>query len=266
MKIKGIDDVDIDIPNVNVHNVETFAIIIANENYKRVEKVPYALNDGKTFAEYCNKTLGVPEQNIHLVEDATLNDLKYNVNWLQNVLKAYNGEGKVIFYYAGHGIPDNFGKNSYLLPVDGYASDSTTGYALSNLLNSLGKLPAKSIVVFLDACFSGAKREEGMLVSSRGVAIKAKNTEPVGNMVVFSAAQNDETAYPYKEQQHGMFTYYVLKKIKESEGNVTLGELGDYVTKQVGRQSVVINGKSQSPMVVCAKNLTDKWKMFKLNN
>lgn len=81
-----------------------------------------------------------------------------------------------------------------------------------------------------------------MLASARGVAIKVKQATPVGNIVVFSAAQGDETAYPYKEKEHGLFTYYLLKKLQETKGNVTLGELSDYIKTQVERQSIVING------------------------
>lgn len=216
-KVRGVDNVDIDIPQIDTKNPNTFAVIIANENYKRVDNVPFALNDGEIFAEYCKKTLGLSEQNLHFVKDATLNDLKFNMKWLQNILKTYNGEASVIFYYAGHGIPDEQNKTAFILPVDGYGSDASTGYSLTDLYNFLGELPSKKISVFLDACFSGAKREGDMLASARGVAIKVKETQPKGNMVVFSAAQNDETAYPYKEQKHGLFTYYLLKKYKKQK-------------------------------------------------
>ena len=56
-----------------------------------------------------------------------------------------------------------------------------------------------------------------MLASARGVAIKAKQNHPQGNMVVLSAAQGDETAHPYTEKGHGLFTYYLLKKLKETQ-------------------------------------------------
>ena len=55
-------------------------------------------------------------------------------------------------------------------------------------------------------------------------------------------AQGDETAYLYKEQRHGMFTYYLLKKLQETKGEATLGEISDYVTSEVRKQSIVING------------------------
>ena len=116
----------------------------------------------------------------------------------------------------------------------------------------------------MDACFSGAQRGGGMLASARGVALKAKNGVPQGNMVVFSAATGDQTAYPYQEKGHGLFTYFLLKKLQESEGKATLGEITDYVSEQVARQSVVVNGKSQTPVVTPSASMSDSWKTMTL--
>ena len=139
-----------------------------------------------------------------------------------------------------------------------------SAYSLDELYQILGNMPAQSITVFLDACFSGSKRGEGMIASTRGVALKAKRSAPKGNMVVFSAAQNDETAYPYKEQEHGMFTYYLLKKLKESKGETTLGDLADYITQSVKERSIVKNSKSQTPAVSVSAELATSWREMKL--
>lgn len=240
IKIASIgSDIDKNIPQISNTNDNTFAIVIANETYNKEANVPYASNDGNIFREYCKNSLGIPNNNIHLVTNATLNDIRHEIKWLQEVIAVYKGEAKAIFYYAGHGIPDEQNKSAYLLPIDGYGSDVTTGYALEDLYKALGSLPSKSVTIFLDACFSGAKRDGDMLASARGVAIKVKPSNPTGNMVVFTAAQGDETAYPYKEKGHGLFTYYLLKKLQETKGDVTLGELGDYIKTQVERQSIV---------------------------
>lgn len=258
-------DVDFDIPIADNVSNHTFAVIISNEKYQMEKSVQYAENDGKMFTEYCKKTLGLPEKNVHFITNATLNNIKHEIKWLQDVIAVYNGDAKVIFYYAGHGIPDEQNKSAYLLPIDGYGSDVTTGYALEDLYKALGSLPSKSVTVFLDACFSGAKRDGDMLASARGVAIKVKQNNPTGNMVVFTAAQGDETAYPYKEEGHGLFTYYLLKKLQETKGDVTLGELGDYIKTQVERQSIVTNGKLQSPSILPASSIGNGWKEWKLN-
>ena len=257
-------DVDVDIPTVAESNMNTFAVIIANENYQEEVKVDYALNDGETFKQYCQKVLGLPEKNIHIRKDATLNNIKAELSWLQQVADAYGGEARFIVFYAGHGIPDEKSGTAYLLPVDGKGTMLDTGFSLAQFYKQLGEMPSQGVTVFMDACFSGSKRGDGMLASARGVAIKAKAQVPQGRMVVFSAAQGDETAYPYKEKEHGLFTYYILKKLKETRGNVSLEDLARYVTIQVKRESIVSNGKSQTPTVSASASVGDTWKAQKL--
>ena len=234
---------------------KTFVVIVSNENYKHEESVPFARNDGEVFKVYCQKTLGIPEDHIRFAPDATLGEMNFAIYWLGNMLKAFDGEGKAIVYYSGHGMPDESGKEAYLLPVDGFSQSTEGALSTKSLYKKLGEMNSKHIVVFLDACFSGAKRDGKMLASSRGVAIKAK-TDPVSdNTVVFSAAQGDETAYPFKSQRHGLFTYYILDKMQQSGGSTTLGELSDYVTLNVKRKAVVENnGKSQTPTVIASSN------------
>ena len=258
-------DVDINIPVCSTHNPNTFAIIISNENYQEEVKVQYAIRDGLIFSEYCNKTLGIPKENIHVRKDATYNNIKSELDWIKQVVEAYNGKIKVIFYYAGHGFPDEASRSSYLLPVDGKGNISSTGYSLSNLYDFLGGLQAERVWVLLDACFSGAKRGGGMLTSARGIAIKSKASSPKGNMVVFSAATGDETAYPYKEKGHGLFTYYLLKELQQSKGGCTMGELADYIHKNVSQKSIVANGKSQTPVVISSESEQQTWRKIKLN-
>ena len=260
----GKSDVDVDIPVNATDNDKTFAVIISNENYQNEKKVDFANNDGWMFKEYCQKTLGIPAKNIHYRADATYNNIKHELNWIRQVAEAYNNEAKVIFYFAGHGVPDEYSKEAYLLPVDAISSDVSTGMSLNTLYKSLGDMSANKVFVFLDACFSGALRGNGMLASARGVAIKSKADEPQGNMVVFSAATGQETAYPYKTKNHGMFTYFMLKKLKESKGDMTLDELSEYVITNVKQQSIVVNGKSQTPTVSTSVSLSEGWKELKL--
>lgn len=257
-------DVDQNIPYNEPTNLNTFVVVIANEDYTREMKVEFAKNDGTIFAKYCQRTLGIPPENIHLITNATLNDMRHEIRWLSQVLKTRGGQAKAIVYYAGHGIPDESSKAAYLLPVDGYGTDVGTGYALAQLYADLCSSPAQEVLLFLDACFSGSTREGKMLAESRGVALKVRSEEPLGNMVVFSAAKGDETAYPYMKQSHGLFTYYLLQALKDSKGNVTLKELGDYLTKKVSQMSIVINGKTQTPTISSSKQVVGEWEKWKL--
>lgn len=260
----GKSDVDTNIPSSGIVNDKTFAVIIANEKYQSVTEVDYAENDGNMFREYCHKTLGVPEKNIHFVPNATLVNMWAQVDWLESIAKAYDGDASLIFYYAGHGIPDEGTRDAYLLPVDGSGSNVKTGYKLSELYSSLSKFPTRQTVVLLDACFSGAERTGDMLVAARGVALKSKKEVPKGNLIVFSAASGDETAYQYTDKGHGLFTYFLLKKLKETKGDVSLGDLAAYVQEQVYRHSVIENSKSQTPTVIPSSELSGDWAALRL--
>ncbi len=262
--VETTPDVDVNIPDLQQSNPNTYAVIIANESYQEVAAVDYAMNDGEVFKQYCHKVLGIPEENIHLRKNATKNNIIAEMSWMKDVSKAYNGKAKFIVFYAGHGIPDEKSNTAYLLPIDGIATNTETAYSLAKFYQDLNSMGAARVTLFMDACFSGAQRGDGMLASARGVAIKAKPQIPTGKMVVFSAAQGDETAYPYKEKKHGMFTYYLLKKLKESKGDCTYSELAEYIKTNVNQQSVVINRKSQTPTVTVSPTLGTGWKNLKM--
>lgn len=256
-------NIDIDIPTVMGENNKTFAVIIGNENYRMVPHVEYAQNDAKIFAAYCQKTLGLPARNIRSYPDATYGTMLAALKDIKDIADAYNGNIDVIFYYAGHGIPDGKG-NAYLLPVDADGTQTEVCMPTSRLYQKLNELNAMKLVVFMDACFSGAQRGDGMLMAARGVAIKSVSDIPAGNSVVFCASNGEETAFPFKEKGHGMFTYFLLKKLQETKGDVTLGDLASYIVEQVCQQSVIINRKLQTPTVIPSRSISESWKNMKL--
>ena len=256
--------IDESIPNTTQNNTITFAVIIGNERYTRVAQVPYANNDARIFAEYCKKTLGLPEKNVKVYENATYGTMMGAVSDMQKIAKAFKGDANIIFYYAGHGIPDEATGDGYLLPIDADGLNMRVCYPLSQLYKELGEMQARSVTCFLDACFSGSQRGDGMVVAARGVAIKAKSDRPTGHTIVFTAATDKQTAYPYKEKGHGMFTYYLLKKLRDTKGDCTLGELGQYICDEVAKQAIVTNGKEQTPVVLTSDGVLDNWKNMKL--
>ena len=245
-----ISDIDIDIPVTSETQPNTYALIVSEENYKNdIEPVPFAINDGSLFKEYCIKTLGLPNENIIFLKDITKSEFSVSIEQLKNLVSLNNHpeNTKVLFYYAGHGIPNEKKRTANLLPNDGYGNNPATWIDLDIIYQQLGKIGSQSVSVFLDACFSGQKRDGGSINKDRGVMIKPRPNVPTKDMVVFAAAQNDETAYSYQDKQHGMFTYYLLKKLKDTQGEATLGELSQYVKREVAKTSILINKKEQTP-------------------
>ena len=256
--IKIDNSIDLNIPSSSTKNTRTFAVIIGNENYQRASKVEFAHNDAVIFGKYCNQTLGVPIKNLRRYKDATYGTFLSAMKDIKDISTAYNGDINVIFYYAGHGIPSENGLESYLLPVDADGTQVAACYSVKELYKELGNLKAKSVVVFLDACFSGAQRGDGMLLATRAVAIKPRDPIVKGKTIVFSAANGEQTAFPYAEKGHGMFTYFLLEKLRADKGDVTLGELSKYIDENVRQQSVVVNGKLQTPTMLIAPDMRGK--------
>ena len=265
-KSKSPSDVDINIPVTSKSNENTFVLIFCNENYMEdgISNVEYAKNDGNTFREYCIKTLGIPEQNIHIREDATKNQMRSEIKWAKSVADVFGNDGQLIVYYSGHGMPDEKTKRAYILPADGIANDPESAYSLAQLYDELGEMDFKATIVLLDACFSGTKRNGEMLTASKGVAIKPSIEELSGNVAVLSATDGDDTAYPDDENSHGLFTYYLLKNLKETKGEATIEQLADYVTTGVKRSSVIKNNKLQQPNINYSNESTVQLNKIKL--
>ena len=175
-----------------------------------------------------------------------------------------NGDGNLIIYYAGHGIPDNKTKDAFLMPVDADGTDTEVCMSLGDLYSKINSRNINRCVMFLDACFSGAQRGGDMIVAARGVKLKPKEAAPVGKTIVFSATSDDEAAYSYKQESHGLFTYFLLSKLQESKGNVNLGDLAEYLREKVSIESRRINNNPQTPRVSVAPALADTWKSIKL--
>ena len=119
-------------------------------------------------------------------------------------------------------------------------------------------------VMFLDACFSGAQRGGEMIVAARGVKLKTNAVTPAGKTIVFSATSDDEAAYSYRDESHGLFTYYLLSKLQQSKGNVNLGELAEFLREKVSLESRRINNNPQTPRVSVSPALADSWKSIRL--
>ena len=94
--------------------------------------------------------------------------------------------------------------------------------------------------------------------------MKPKSNIPNGKLVVFSATQGDETAFPFREKEHGLFTYYLIDKINNTQGTLSLGDLQKYVSTEVLRKSVVINRKRQTPSINTSSGIGATWQDIRL--
>lgn len=259
-------EIDKDIPYGVFTRQNTYVLIFGNQNYRFVSKVPYAIHDARVFADYCKKTLLIPAENIHVSEDATKQMMLEEEleDWLNSIPER---ESKyLIVYYAGHGVPDIKNKNkAYILPTDVRGTNPQRGIALEDFYSKLGSLAFQQTSVFLDACFSGVNRDnEGVSDGLRAVEIVPEDaTFGDGNVVVFSAAQGNETAQGYPEQGHGLFTYFLLKEIRDSKGEIRFGRLADNIQTGVSRQASQLKmRKRQTPTTKASESVSETWRQL----
>jgi uncharacterized caspase-like protein len=180
------------------------------------------------------------------------------------IIKNSGGEAEFIVYYAGHGLSDEINKEPYLIPVDISGKNVTEGIRLSEMYSRLTENKSKRVTVFIDACFSGGARNQE-LVGVRGVRIIPRENELEGRIVAFCSSSGSQTSLPYIKQQHGLFTYFLLLKLQEKKGDLTYGELSDYLLTTIPVKSVLINNKEQTPLMKVSRDVFSEWSAWKIN-
>jgi len=262
-------EVDKDIPVAKEKNENIYALIIGNEDYSKRQtglnteiNVDFAENDAQMFKEYMIKTLGAPEKQVDMKINATYTEMKQGLSKLLKFVEFKEGEAQIFFYYSGHGLPDEATKEGYLIPVDVDAADVTNGIKIDDVYAQLTKFPSARVTVLLDACFSGGARNKG-LVAMKGVKVNAKGSELSGNMVVMTSSSGQESSAVYRPKGHGYFTYFVLKSLQDSKGDITYKELFDYVKKNVSKEALLQETKTQNPQALISSSVSGQWQDWK---
>jgi hypothetical protein len=133
-----------------------------------------------------------------------------------------------------------------------------SGIKLQDIYNSFSEGESAGVTMFIDACFSGGARNQ-QLVKARGVKIVPRSDYLPGNVVSFSASSGTQSSNAYMDKKHGMFTYYLLKNLQESKGQITYKDLYENLKKKVKMESVRINNKEQDPQINIGEKAKEVW-------
>ncbi len=236
---------------------QAYAVVIGISQYREeaIPKVPYAVKDAEAIAQMLERQAGIPKTHIRLLTDAkaTGNDLRTVEDWLKLRVKP---ESTVYVYYAGHGTPNPKTGEAYLVPWDGNPDYPSGLFPLNDLYAALSKLPAKDVVVLLDACFSGAQGRSVLAKGARPMVISVENPLLAsGKVIVLAASTGNQISSDYDKAGHGLFTHAVLTGLhgaadKDKNGLVTLKELYPYVREQVAMKAVEELNREQTPVLL----------------
>lgn len=240
------------------------ALVIGIEKYNETVPAKYADRDALLMKEFFIRRYGIPERNITLLinDKATLGSIR---NMVENKLQSIGKNDTLFIYYSGHGtaVPDREGNGvaiPYIIPSDGDPnSPETTAYPLQQFYESLNKLRAKNVVVFLDSCFSGVtgRSSEGKIALAQG--IKAVEFPIIKDPLQFSqkvigisSSEDRQISNSAEKERYGLFTMLLVKEqLKESnplmaDGKVTVGTLFDHVKESVTDASLQRYGRSRA--------------------
>lgn len=254
-------------PDSSFKGYQVWAVVIGISDYRssEIQKLRYADKDAEEFYQYLIRPLdkggrGMSQVNIKKLinQDAT----KVNIEEaIQDFMKNPLEEDIVIFYFACHGTPDPYRPNvPYLLAYDSELSrPAATAVKMQYIQDAIRDyIKAKKIIVFADACHSAGISttfaQRGIVSSEliNNFLADMKNAE--NSVLTFSASEAKESSLegPQWGGGHGLFTHFLLEGLNgkadtDLDGIVRLGELVDYVTLNVRRESKSLQHPNPSP-------------------
>lgn len=258
--------IDFDLP-LGIPNPDAIAVIIGNKNYSLfsldVPNVDYAHNDANLIRQVLIKCFGYSAENIIFLQDATQaqllsvfgsegNPQGRLAHWIKP------GKSDVFVFYSGHGVPGLENQQAYLLPVDADpATIEINGYPLTTLYKNLQSFPVKSIVVALDACFSGLSSAGAVVKNASSIRLNRKAVNPVINKgIILTAAAKDQVASWDKDHRLGLFTANFVKALSgeadkppygNSDTKLNWKEVKLYVADKVSYAARREYGREQQP-------------------
>ncbi|MBU0481574.1 MAG: caspase family protein [Proteobacteria bacterium] len=241
-------------------NKYAVAVVIGNAKYddKDIPSVNFAVNDAELVKNYLINTLGYREGNIIFEANAS----KGVFESIFGTSDTHKGklfeyltpqQSDIFVFYSGHGAPSLETKKGYILPVDGNANNvRISGYSLDLLYENLAKMPAKSVTVVTDACFSGAP----LFKKASPVGIIVNNPLAAStNTTLINSSAGTELSSWYTEKGHGLFTYYFLLGLTgeadlNQDKKVTMAEINKYLGENIPYMARTLHGgRKQSPSV-----------------
>ena len=232
-----------------------WAVIVGIGRYESpdISRLRYSVPDAEAIYAALTGPGGFKSEHVLLMTDRTeRKPTLRNLKWALGTFLARSAQkdDTVLIFFAGHGAPEvdqrgieRDGLAKYLIPSDADADDLySTALPMDELQTIFGRIEAERVVVFLDACYSGAAGGR-TFASKKTRAVNIDDlflerlTRAKGRAII-TASRPSEVSLEVAELGHGLFTYYLLRGLQGAadlnrDGIVSLQELYEYVEQQV---------------------------------
>ena len=231
-----------------------WAIVVGVNHYEdqRIRDLDFSASDAKMVAETLEQS-GLYER-VYLyadgIEDAEPT-LKNVLGKIKAVADSAGPDDMILFYFSGHGFPDEDEGHNYLAVKD---TDPELllkfGIGLQEVYEFLNESKARAKVILLDACHSGARKDK-----AGDVLMQGDYTYNGEGSVTLASSKFEQSSYEWNEKQAGVFTWFLAQGIigeadkapyGNGDGYVTSHELNQYTMQQVTSWAAD-NGVAQAP-------------------
>jgi hypothetical protein len=234
------------------------ALVIAIEDYARVDDVEGASRNADDWVSYLVKTRGVPAQRLMQLRNSDATDLAMRRD-AKAVASAVQPGGTLWLVFIGHGAPSRDGSDGLLVGAD--ADRSAEGiYGRSvpqrELLEILDAGRQANTVAVIDACFSGQGVDGKALVAGLQPLVPTSQISRVAQRTrVLSATSSGEFSGPLPGAARPAFSYLALGALRgwadvdggNGDGRVSAAEVRDYVRGALG---LTLRGRRQTPALL----------------
>ena len=217
-----------------------------------------AAKDAEDFARFLEENGCVPT-NVHslLNEQADFKSIKQEFYKLSKKCKQHKEQKKenplVIVYFSGHGYADD-DAHRYLIPYDAERDDLfSTALSTKGFDDLLGELETNKLVVFLDACHSGAmSMPPPPGAKGPGLAYNPAQDlgEGEGRYVIASCKPGQRS---WEQGQNSIFTRHLLELLRCKTDDITDEEITTFnlfePLKERVRASASELEKEQEPFI-----------------
>ena len=249
------------------------AVVIGIDRYNSdsIHDLSTPVSDARALAELLETEYEYKPKNVFRLFDAaaTLTGLQTLLtDTLPHQLKPTKYD-RLIFYFAGHGIPRNSqdGPEGYLVPQDADWHKEDSFLPMSKVYEALSQLECHHLLVILDCCFAGTFRWAGrrkmipILETVRRehydrfirypawqVITSAAHDQEALDVAKLASDKRGEVA-DEKQELHSPFALALLEGLRENkadvipDGVITAHELYLYLDQQVSQ----LSGSRQKP-------------------
>src|SRR5688572_19881889 len=262
-------------------NTNQWALLIGVGDYPgNTVDLKYPGADARSIKDLLISSAGFAEDHVRLLTDDGAGETRATKQNIFGAIDQYLAPRvqpghEIIIFLAGHGIADGVGAQakSYFLSVDtdiqSKETVARTAIDMEELIRKVSALKASQFTLFYDACREDPSPGRGFkgnpltdvtarILTMVPSSVQQQRTEPATS-VVFYACQIGERAFESQQLQHGIFTYYILRGLREladrPDGRVEAGRLAGYLSENVRKWSLEAKnpfGQNQNPTMVAS--------------